>query len=176
VKGEIAALKRLPDEKRLAGLLAAGFDESREYDDRQALSVEEVESLKSIIDFQAHTRLHPILSQCSTDRVVNEIAGSKTELEERFGLNVYALAYPNGDYSDREIEIVRNAGYKCALTLDGGFNVQNTDLLRLHRIPIYDQAGLNELIVKASGFWDLLVRLFGGHEYGHKPTMPAESL
>jgi peptidoglycan/xylan/chitin deacetylase (PgdA/CDA1 family) len=108
--------------------------------------------------------------------VVKEIAGSKSELEARFGLNIYAMAYPNGDYSDREIEIVRSAGYQCALTLDGGFNETNTDLLRLQRIPIYDQADLNELIVKASGLWDLLIRVFGGHDYGHKPTMSADSL
>jgi len=153
---EIGALKRLPDEQRCSRLAALGFDEHREHGNRQALSSEEVVVLKPMVDFQAHTRLHPVLPMCSDARVQDEISGCKTELEQKFGLGVYALAYPNGDYSQREVEIARDAGYECALTLDAGFNTVETDLFRLKRIPMFDKADLNEMIVKSSGLWEFI--------------------
>jgi peptidoglycan/xylan/chitin deacetylase (PgdA/CDA1 family) len=160
---EVRTLKALPDGERIARLAAHGFDERKEYPDRQALSAAELKALRHRIDFQAHTRLHPILPRCSPERALDEIAGSKQELEGRFALDVYAIAYPNGDYSDREVEIARAAGYECALTLDPGFNTSETDLFRLKRIAMYDKADRNELIVKASGLWEFLHRLFSAN-------------
>ena len=49
--------------------------------------------------------------------------------------------------------ITRNAGYRCALTLDTGINDTDVDLLRLRRIPVPDDASVSELLVKSSGFW-----------------------
>lgn len=157
---EIRTLKSLPDEQRVERLLRLGFNELHEYPERQALSSDEIAALTGQVDFQAHTRLHPILPRCSRERAVDEIAGSKKELETRFALNIYAMAYPNGDYSERDIEIARNAGYECALTLDAGYNTAETELLRLKRIAMYDNADLNEVVVKASGFWGLLNQMF----------------
>jgi peptidoglycan/xylan/chitin deacetylase (PgdA/CDA1 family) len=159
-RDEIRTLKLLPDEQRVERLLTLGFNEWHEYPERQALSSDEIAAMTRRVDFQAHTRLHPILPRCSRERAADEIAGSKKELETRFSLNIYAMAYPNGDYSEREIEIARSAGYECALTLDAGYNTAETELLRLRRIAMYDKAGLNEVVVKASGFWALLNRLF----------------
>jgi len=85
-------------------------------------------------------------------------------------LSIYAIAYPNGDYSDRDCQITCDAGYECALTLDGGFNSTNMDLYRLNRIPIDDYDGKNELVVKASGLWDFLYERFRGRSYGHTPS------
>ena len=157
---EIRKLKSLPDEQRIERLLRLGFDELHDFTERQALSSDEIAALTGLVDFQAHTRLHPILPRCSRERAIDEIEGSKKELETRFALNIYAMAYPNGDYSERDIEIARNAGYKCALTLDAGYNTAKTELLRLRRIAMYDNADLNEVVVKASGLWGWLNKMF----------------
>ena len=159
-KKQVEELKHVPDSQRLARLSELGFDERREYPDRQALSDEEIAELRSHVEFQAHTRFHPVLPRCDRMRATDEIEGSKFHLESRFGFRISALAYPNGDYSKRDVDLVRNAGYQCALTLDPGYNSVDSDPFRLKRVPIYDSAGVSEVCVKASGFWEVLRRMF----------------
>jgi len=164
------ALKRLPDEERRARLARWQHTDTTEYSDRQALSRQEIEELRPLVDFQSHTRFHPVLPECQTQRAADEIAGSKTDLEQLYGLPIYAIAYPNGDYSRRDVELAKAAGYTCALTIDGGYNTTDTDLFRLQRIPVDDQADANELIVKASGFWDMIQTALGRRRYGCRPS------
>jgi len=87
---------------------------------------------------------------------MREIAQSKIDLEKTFGLAIWALAYPNGDYSERDIEIAKDAGYECALTMDFGYNDERTPLFQLKRIAVNDDAAPSELIVKVSGVWGFL--------------------
>jgi len=153
------ALKRVPDEERLEVLAKLGFSETAEQPTRQALSASEIEDMKPVVDFQSHTVYHPLLPQCSEPRAFDEISRSKIQLEDEFGLSIYALAYPNGDYSAREIAAARQSGYQCALTLDRGFNSRTTPPFQLKRICINDDASVTELIVKASGLWGFLKNL-----------------
>jgi peptidoglycan/xylan/chitin deacetylase (PgdA/CDA1 family) len=149
---ETQHLKTLPDAERLARLAEHGFEEDREYETRQALSWEEMEEMRASVDFQSHTMYHPILVRCDRDRARREISQSKADLEAR-GFPAYALAYPNGDYSEATASLVREAGYECALSADLGFNRAGTDPYRLKRITIRDEAGTAELLVRASGLW-----------------------
>jgi peptidoglycan/xylan/chitin deacetylase (PgdA/CDA1 family) len=149
-------MEKISDDERLRELAKQGFQELREYDTRQSLSSKEISELKETFDFQAHTQLHPILPRCSMSRARREITESKTELETMYGLSIYALAYPHGKYGEREAEIAKEAGYRCAVTTDSGVNNSITDLFKLKRICINDSAGVSEVIVKASGFWDVL--------------------
>jgi peptidoglycan/xylan/chitin deacetylase (PgdA/CDA1 family) len=153
-------LKRLPDEERLSAL--AGV---RQTDERQALSCHEVELMRSEIDFQSHTATHALLPRCRDHKAEAEIAGSKHDLEERFGFDIYAIAYPNGDYSPRDAAFARDAGYRCALTVDWRANGRDTDLFALRRLNMSDGAGPSELVMKASGLWALL-RLVRDKPYG----------
>src|SRR5262249_41878727 len=135
-------LKRLPDEERLSALAGVARPE-----ERQALSRYEVELMRPEIDFQSHTATHPVLPRCSDGKAEAEIGGSKQALEERYGLDVYALAYPNGDYSPRDAALARTAGYRCALTVDWRANHRDTDLFALRRLAMSDTAGPSELVV-----------------------------
>jgi peptidoglycan/xylan/chitin deacetylase (PgdA/CDA1 family) len=147
------SLKVVEDGERLEILNRLEFSETKEFESPEALSRAEIEEMKTIADFQSHTVFHPILPRCSTERATREIAQSKVDLEKAFDLQVYALAYPNGDYTQREIEAAQKAGYKCALTLDLGFNSDRTPLFQLKRICVNDDAGVDELLVKISGLW-----------------------
>jgi peptidoglycan/xylan/chitin deacetylase (PgdA/CDA1 family) len=151
--GEAQACKRMLDAERLRFLLTRDYRPDQEYPDRQALSDGEIEELRAWVDFQSHTVSHPILPRCPGELAEREIVQSKTDLEGRYGFKVQALAFPNGDYSEREIHLARSAGYKCALTLEPGSNDQNTDLFLLRRIPLQDDASESELLVKTSGLW-----------------------
>ncbi|MGY8685310.1 polysaccharide deacetylase family protein [Bradyrhizobium sp. UFLA05-153] len=149
----VQRLKTVPDDERLVALRRTGFDEAKEFDDRQVLSIAEVRELNSRVDFQSHTVFHPILPRCSEEKAEAEIAGSRSELQTKLGHEVYALAYPNGDYSERELRLAERAGYSCALSADCGFNTKETPLFRLRRICVPDDADRHELLVKASGLW-----------------------
>jgi peptidoglycan/xylan/chitin deacetylase (PgdA/CDA1 family) len=151
-RGEVEALKRLPDGERLAVLRERGFEETREYPDRQALSWEEMETMRPWVDFQPHTRFHPILPRCDAERARHEIATSRADLEGR-GYSVYCFAYPDGDFTPREEALVKEAGFPTALTVELGTNDARTDPYRMKRISINDDAGVSEAVVKASGVW-----------------------
>jgi peptidoglycan/xylan/chitin deacetylase (PgdA/CDA1 family) len=149
-------LKNIPNKERLEILRGFEFEETKEFDDRQALSKNEIEDMKLMVDFQSHTVFHPVLPNCATEEAYKEISQSKKDLEEMYGLKIYALSYPNGDYSDREISIAKKEGYTCGITVDVGFNSQDTDIFKLKRLSIRDGADINELLVKASGIWRYL--------------------
>ena len=158
---ERSRLRGLPDGERLRELERLGYRETASYPERHALSREEIQTMAPHIDFQAHTQLHPVLPRCSDARARDEIAGCKDELTRDLGLDIYAFAYPNGDYCDRDVALAAQAGYACALTIDEGSNDASTDPYRLKRIIIPDDAGMDELVVKASGLWAAVSRLAG---------------
>ena len=168
-RAEIAQLKRQPSDYRLKRLKQLGFEEDREYGERQALSWEEVYEMSEYVDFQPHSMFHPCLPTCSYERATEEIAGSRSALQSR-GFASDFFAYPNGDYTAREREIVQESGYKCALTIDPGFNTKSTDLFALKRIGIPDSGNRSELLVRASGLWGFVRYLVRGRYQAHNPT------
>jgi peptidoglycan/xylan/chitin deacetylase (PgdA/CDA1 family) len=155
------ALKKLPNDWRLQVLAEAGFHQEKEFEAPQALSKAQIEEMKGAFDLQSHTVFHPCLPQCSDETARAEIFDSKRILEEQFGLKVEAFAFPNGDYSERDIEMIRQAGYICAITVDYGFNAPGADPFRLRRLSIDDTGNLDALSLKASGVWTPLMALIG---------------
>ena len=160
-------LRRLPNRQRLRRLQEAGFAQDAEYGTAHALTRSQIEEMKPWVDFQSHTLFHPCLPRCSGPEAHEEICSSRDLLQRRYGLQINAIAYPHGDYSDRDIELCRRAGYECGITVDCGFNTIRTDLFRLKRLPVNDTEDLNELIVKASGLWECVKSALGrNRQYG----------
>lgn len=136
-------LKRLPNVERLACLKDSyGFEPENECQDRQALNIDEIRQMMACVDFQPHTQFHPILPQCNDIEAKQEILGSKANLEELLGKECLHFSYPNGDYSERELEIVKSAGFRSARTSDIGWNTTDTSPYQLKAIPMSDDAGL----------------------------------
>lgn len=148
-----AALKRASNKQRLKMLREAGFTPEREFQTPQAMNRQQILEAKDHFDLQAHTMTHPCLPRCTDAEAKEEIIESKKVLEKDYGLRINALAYPNGDYSDRDISLAKEAGYECAITVDFGYNTLQTDPYRLKRLSVNDTADLDELAVKASGVW-----------------------
>ena len=155
-------LKEIPDDDRLERLKQSGFEQKKEYPDRQALSTDEIEDMKKspFIDFQSHTKFHPVLTRCSAEKTVDEIDGSKKELEEKFRLSINGFAYPNGNYDDHIVKIVKQSGYTYALTTNAGYNSLKTDLFMLRRFSVNDSENIDEIVVKTSGAWGMMKRVF----------------
>ena len=146
-------LKRLSNRKKLELLEKAGFTPETEFPKPQAMSKSQILEMKPVVNFQAHTIFHPCLPQCDDREVREEIITAKKMLETEYNLPINAIAYPNGDYSDRDIAVSKEAGYTCGITVDFGYNTIHTDLFRLKRLSVNDTGNLDELAVKASGVW-----------------------
>lgn len=161
----VAYLKGLSNNERLQALDKLGFCQTKNYDTCQALQDLEIEEMKEFFDLQSHTQFHPILPNCTEEEAFNEISKSKHDLENRYNLKIRSLSYPNGDYSERNIEMAKQTGYECGITVDAGYNGPDSDLFRLKRLSVNDARTLDELVVKASGCYILLKNLF------HKPSI-----
>ncbi|NML30773.1 polysaccharide deacetylase family protein [Paraburkholderia antibiotica] len=143
-------LKHMTNDERLAALAAQGY--LQDGDDRATgLSVEQMEAMREHIDFQAHTRFHPILTQCSDAESATEITECRHEIEALLRQPCEHFAYPNGNYGEREVEFVRAAGFKSARTCDIGWNDQHTDPFRLRTIIIDDTASTLRFAAQLSG-------------------------
>jgi peptidoglycan/xylan/chitin deacetylase (PgdA/CDA1 family) len=84
----------------------------------------------------AHTVTHPILSRVSVERAREEILESRRAIEAAVGLAPKAFAYPNGgqaDYTPAVVDLVRAAGFTCAVTTRFGVNTNATSPWELRR-------------------------------------------
>jgi len=167
---EVETLKKCSYEERIKLLADRGFSGSAGLGDREALSHDEIAEMANVglVNFQSHTVNHACLPRCSYEKASIEINKSKKDLEDGYGFEISALSYPNGDYSDRDIELVKQAGYECAITVDPGFNDELSDLFRLKRFCFSDSCNTDELIVKASGFWGFFRAFISGQSYGYQ--------
>ncbi len=152
------ALKKFSNKDRLAFMGQHNFRQDQEYDYPQALNKDQITEMNKYIDLQSHTVLHPCLTKCDNDEAKFEITNCKIILEKEYGFNINSLAFPNGDYSDREIEIAKKAGYKFCLTVDKGYNTISSDRYRLKRLDTNDTDNLDEFIVKISGIQSLFLK------------------
>ncbi len=74
----------------------------------------------------AHTRTHPHLTQISTTQAHDEIFGSCDDLRA-MGLDPKTFTYPYGEYNDAIIQMVKDAGYIGARSVNEGFNIPLSD-------------------------------------------------
>jgi peptidoglycan/xylan/chitin deacetylase (PgdA/CDA1 family) len=168
-ENELRRLKNARCADRIREMLSSGFEQEAEKASRQALSTGEIRAMAPYVDFQSHTRFHPVLPMCTSDQAMEEIHGSRRDLSEGYSFDIYALSYPYGYYSERDIELTKQAGFLCAVTVDEGLNNERENLFRLKRIAMPDDADEDEFIIKASGLWAALGPLFGKRpEHGYK--------
>jgi peptidoglycan/xylan/chitin deacetylase (PgdA/CDA1 family) len=168
------ALKRLPEAERRHELRRRyGFDREREYPTatRQALSREEIGAMREHVDFQAHTRFHPILTTCSDSECREEIAAARGEVERLLGRECRHFSYPNGDYGARERAVAETSGYLSARSIDIGWNGPRTDPYVLKVLGTPDDASVARLAADLTGFGRLW-RLRDGSLTGRHRSIP----
>lgn len=132
--------KRLPDDRLQAlveqALTALGVTDCKAFKDLM-LTWDDVHALAGLgFSIGAHTVNHPILSRVPARRAWTEISGSRRMIESALGRAPQAFAYPNGrpeDYTDAVVQMVRDAGFACALTTRFGTNSAATSPWELRR-------------------------------------------
>jgi peptidoglycan/xylan/chitin deacetylase (PgdA/CDA1 family) len=95
------------------------------------------------MEIGAHTVKHPILKSISDDEARMEVEHSKRTLEEITGEPVTSFAYPNGkpgrDYDLRHVQLVKDAGFKAAVSTRPGIACRGSDLFQLPRFGPWER-------------------------------------
>ena len=95
------------------------------------------------MEIGAHTCSHPILSQIGREEARDEIVRGRSELERMTGRPIRLFAYPNGDtrrdLGQRDVDLVRDLGFACAVITDPGFAVAATNPHMLPRFTPWDR-------------------------------------
>jgi peptidoglycan/xylan/chitin deacetylase (PgdA/CDA1 family) len=146
-------LKTVPNAQRLAALDRLGVSNSGmvAVAERHAFEGADVKRLANIVDFQSHSVTHPILPMCSAAEAEWEIKQSRIQVESLTQRPCEHFSFPNGDYSEREIEMVKQAGYRSARTTRIGWNGRTSDPFRLKIIATPDVASVSALAAQLTG-------------------------
>lgn len=110
VPGAIAGLARFSWYGAGAMPPLAGWDELRDAES------------EGLVRFEPHTVTHPVLTTIAQDDARREIAESKRAVEHELGRPARIFCYPGGYYSQREVDLVRESGYRAAVTCEFGVN------------------------------------------------------
>lgn len=113
----------LPATRRLVQLLWQNPEDVPEMTARaffDGMTVSQLQTCGShpLVTIASHTIGHPFLSKCSQSELEHEILGSKQMLEEWLGQSIDLFAYPTGDYDERTLRQVQQAGYTAAFAVD----------------------------------------------------------
>jgi peptidoglycan/xylan/chitin deacetylase (PgdA/CDA1 family) len=107
-----------------------------------------------LVDIQAHTRTHRSLTRLTEAQAREEIAGAKADLEQKLRVQVTTMAYPAGIYTDRDVALVREAGYRGALTTTSGVNRGGEPLETLQRTIVMASDTIDDFAAKMNGVLD----------------------
>jgi len=107
-----------------------------------------------LVEIGSHSVSHPLLTRCGAERQRAEITASKAEIETMTGAACDVFCYPSGqpgDFDETTRRLVREAGYRAALTTIPGTNVAGTDPLALRRFTITDTEPFATFVMKIYG-------------------------
>ncbi len=103
-----------------------------------------------LVTFGAHTRNHPNLPDISQARIVDEIRGSKADLEQHLGKTTYWFAYPYGSYSASIMQTVQDAGFRGAASTVYGAVQRRNNMFLFPRIMVDGRFSLDNLTKRIS--------------------------
>jgi len=102
------------------------------------------------IEFQSHTRTHPSLPTLNDAQALDELKGSKSDLEQMLGKRVDTIAYPWSRHDERVERLAEEAGYSGGVIVRRRVNFDHTPVFALRRVGISYTTSL------ARFAWDLL--------------------
>jgi peptidoglycan/xylan/chitin deacetylase (PgdA/CDA1 family) len=135
--------KRHPDDEmnQICSGLEGGTDYSGSLQ-RQVLDWDEIREMgnSGLVRFGSHTKTHTRLRSIADNVLLaDEIRGSRESIERAIGLPAGIFCYPNGEYSDAAIDVVRGA-YAAAVTTRRGICRRGSDRFLLPRVGMHEDA------------------------------------
>ena len=121
-----------------------------------------------LVHFEPHTITHPVLTTLSLEDARREIADSKRAVEDELGRPARIFCYPFGYHSLREVELVREAGYRAAVTCEFGANTA----------PFAHNELRRTIVARSDPLWVFRARLAGATDAPPpgRPTRRVEQL
>lgn len=99
------------------------------------MTVEEVRRwLAGGMEIGSHSLTHQNLRHLTAGQAREEIAASKKKLEDLFAVPILHFSYPYGSWNEQVRDLVGEAGYETACTMDFGVNQASTPMRELKRI------------------------------------------
>jgi peptidoglycan/xylan/chitin deacetylase (PgdA/CDA1 family) len=114
----------------------------------QFFSKKDITNLQDIFDYQAHTHnLHNLNSENKSDVITKpyDIVKADIQLNKNI-LNASSFAYPFGQYNLDTIKILKELGFKTAVTTQHGYVNVGDNPLQLKRFGIYQNTTLTDFI------------------------------
>jgi len=97
-----------------------------------------------------HTENHPILARLSREQAKREIESGKQYLEKITEDKIQLFAYPNGipgqDYKREHVEIIKELGFKGAVSTAWGAATHKSDIFQLPRFTPWDKSTIKYLL------------------------------
>ena len=113
-------------------------------DDLMLTSKQVRELSQAGVEIGAHTISHPILNSLDPDSASTEIIEGKKRLEVLTGAVVRSFAYPNGkpglDFDPVHVQLVKDAGFDCAVATSNGLALQSSDSFQLPRFGVWAES------------------------------------
>lgn len=102
-----------------------------------------------LIEFGGHTLNHVSFKEIDEKKAYEEIKNSKDNIEKKYGIELVSFAYPYGHITKTAKNIVKEVGYKFAVSTDTGTGVITDDLYDIRRVGI-DRTSLIDFLRKIS--------------------------
>lgn len=102
----------------------------------QILSAESLKKLakSKIVTIGSHGYSHYLFGEISENDCLEELSLSKQVLENCIGKQIHYVAYPDGNYTDRVVDLAKNVGYthQFAVYSNPDFPVNQKDIISRH--------------------------------------------
>lgn len=124
--------------------------------ERSAMTEDELKQFAKhpLVTIQSHTVNHPILTNLTDETLKTELTESKRILEGLVGYPIDIFSYPNGNVGQREIDALKDAGYRYAFTTKAdAFNLDNYNPYLLPRMAMNTHGGKYDNLAKLTGIW-----------------------
>ena len=135
--------------------------------ERETMNPEELKKMSDskLVSWGNHTHDHVMSDNCTEDELCAEIDKCQRMMYQYVGDKCdFIYSYPNGNYDDRSYQIVKNFGFKMAVTTELGRVFIGSDPFRIKRNEIKNVC-LEENILQVFGLWtpffNSIKRLFG---------------
>jgi len=117
------------------------YDVSIDLKERVFLNWEEVRNMvkTGIVNIGSHTVNHRILNFLDKEEIFYELIESKNNLIEQdvVDSSFIPFCYPNGNYNEMVLGLVKNAGYHVAVTTENKWNNLEVPFFKLKRVAVH---------------------------------------
>ena len=153
----VEELKKLPNDMRMCLIreVASRYDLKR-----SCIELSELKRLNEnpLISIGSHTYHHPITIKCSDAELDFEYRESKKTLEEWLSIEINSFSFPNGDYNQRDLDLLKKYNYKMAFTVNPDLNSDFVSEFQIPRVSINSHGGKYENIARMLRVWHKFIQ------------------